>query len=849
MARNRVPPYSRTKTNGCAIVTRYLSILTLLSLLFGLVLQAQAPGGRIQGEVFNVAPNGERSVIPGAEVVLIPAPGAHPLGQAPPAPMKTASDATGHFAFDGVPGGCYQATATSAGLTAQGRETCLLAQSAQITLDIEMKLAVVTSSVEVSSKMEAVETAESSATGAVEASTLQTAPSLSQQFDTYQNLLPGVVRGSNYVINLKGARSAQSSLLVNNTNATDPYTGASAINLPIESISSVKLLSNPYDSEYGNFAGAVSTVDTKASDFNKFHYNLHQFVPGLKRREGRWAGIEKFLPRLTVTDPLIRNRIAITQSFEYRYNRPEVKKANLPGLHNDTKLESFSSLTRVDFQISNRHTAAASLSFFPQKLIYVGLDTFTPQPATPDLRQRGYMFAAEDQYAFQSGALIESRASYKTFDLDVRPNSTGLYLRGIETTQGGFFHRQHRESGRFEESETYHFAPLRAGGQHSIKAGWRFSQETYDGRQTFDTVAILGVSNRLVQRIDFTPPALLNVDQNQYTFFLQDKWTVWPRLTVDVGLRFDRDSIADEGHAAPRVGFAYVLTGDNKTVLRGGFGLFYDRVNLNIASFLDLPARTETRFSPTGAVTSSRFYHHRIERGIRDPRSASWSAQLDREVTAKLFLRAGFQQRITTRNFILNPELTPSGDFLALSNNGRDRYREFEATARYRFGKENQLMASYVRSSAIGNLNDFNTFFGNTPQPIIRGDELTRLSFDAPNRFLSWATLHGPFKATISPLVEIHTGFPYSIVNEDRDFVGRRNQAGRFRKFASIDLEVLRPFHLPIINKTTNLGVGIFNLLNHFNPIDLQNNLASPRFGVFTYSHDRVAAARLQVGF
>jgi hypothetical protein len=235
-------------------------------------------------------------------------------------------------------------------------------------------------------------------------------------------------------------------------------------------VSSVKVLSNPYDSEYGNFAGAVSTVDTKISDFRKFHYEFHNFVPGLKRREGHWAGIEKFLPRLTITAPLLRNRIALTQSFEYRYNRPEVKKAGLQPLHDDTKVESFSSFTRVDFQISTRHTANVNLSLFPQKLNYVGLDTFTPQPSTPNLRQRGYLVGGEDQYVFQSGALIESRASYKTFDLDVRANSAAPVTAPVIGRNGSYKTRADR---RGRDLRAGHQTPARIFNATRDLSGFR----------------------------------------------------------------------------------------------------------------------------------------------------------------------------------------------------------------------------------------------------------------------------------------------------------------------------------------------------------------------------------------
>ena len=255
------------------------------------------------------------------------------------------------------------------------------------------------------------------------------------------------------------------------------------------------------------------------------------------------------------------------------------------------------------------------------------------------------------------------------------------------------------------------------------------ARNSYDGNQIFDPVEVLGISNRLVERIDFSAPARLDIHQNEYAFFIQDKWTVWPRLTVDLGLRFDRDSIAEENNVAPRMGFAYLLTNDSKTVLRGGMGLFYDRVNLNIPTFPMLPARTETRFDPNGSVSETWDYQHRLLDRIQNPRSLGWSLQLDREIRSDLFLRLGYQQRSTTRNFLLNPDRIAEGDFLTLSNSGRDRYREFEATARYRLGERTHLTASYVHSSAVGDLNDFNSFFGNVAQAVIRPNERSLLSF------------------------------------------------------------------------------------------------------------------------
>lgn len=821
----------------------------IFALMFlGGISQAAAAGGTIRGKVEFKGPDGTVYPVPGATVGIRSVRRNHAPADEAALNRSTDADEEGRFVFQEIPGGCFVLTATKEGLAAEGRETCLLSNGAELVVNLEMTLAEVSSSVQVSAEVENIDTTESSPTGTVSAKTLVNAPSLSEQFDSYLPLLPGVVRGPDGRLNLQGARASQSGSLVNSTNATDPYTGVSAISIPIDVVANVKVLSNPYDAEYGKFAGAVSTVETKVSDFSRPRFIAQNFVPGIKLRGGHVMGLEKFIPRQTISVPIIRNRFAVTQSVEYRFVRSEVKHARLPVLRRDTGSESFDSLTRADFQLGTRQTASLSLSIYPRKLNYFGLDTFTPQESTPDVRQRGYMILFHDQFASRAGSLLETRFSFKTFDVDVKPNSDQAFFRGIETAAGGFFNRQSRDTERFEHSEVYHAQPLSALGQHLIKAGWNFARESYDGRQVFASVHLLGAANQLVQLIEFGPPTSPAVTQRQYTVFFQDKWSLRPRFTLDAGVRFDRNSTARQDHFAPRIGFAAVLDKSNKTVLRGGVGEFYDRVNLNVASFLDLPGRTESRFSGGAVPVSAVTYRHRLSSPVRDPRSVGWNLQIDRHLRSRLYLRAGYQQRITSRNFLVDPETTPGGHFLTLSNNGLDRYRAFEVTARYLVGETGQVTASYVRSSAVGNLNDFNSLFSDTPLSTIRPDERSRLAFDAPHRFLVWAELQLPWKVTFTPLMDVHTGFPYSIVDENRDFVGPRNQAGRFPRFVSVDFQLLRRIRLPIVHKKARIGVRVFDAFNTFNPMDIQNNIASPRFGTFTRSADRIVAGKLIFG-
>lgn len=128
---------------------------------------------------------------------------------------------------------------------------------------------------------------------------------------------------------------------MNSANVTDPVTGGSAINLPVDVISEVSVLSNPYDVQYGKFAGAVSTVHTQVSDFDKFRFKVQNFMPRMWRRDGDIIGIESATPRLKLSGPVVKGRLALTQSFEYRFIRTEIEGAGLPQLERDTQLESF----------------------------------------------------------------------------------------------------------------------------------------------------------------------------------------------------------------------------------------------------------------------------------------------------------------------------------------------------------------------------------------------------------------------------------------------------------------------------------------------------------------------------
>jgi TonB dependent receptor/Carboxypeptidase regulatory-like domain len=793
--------------------------LVLVALLASPCLSKSGPeaAGTVRGTVFTSDPDGGHSVLPYATVRL-----------EGPATRETQSDKQGAYIFESVTPGPYVVTATAPRLKAT--TNVQVEPGSALVVPLQVRVDMVTSSVTVKASTDPDPSETSAESVTINGSTIDAAPNKNERFEELLPLVPGVVRGPDGRLNLKGASSTQAGWLVNSASVTDPATGDRAMNLPIDVVSSVKVLSNPYDPEYGRFTGAISRVETRTSNFDKFHLSVQNLLPRPRKRGGNFIGIGAFTPRLTLTGPLYKDKIAFTQSFEYRFVRTPVE--SLPPLQRDMKLESFDSFTQFDLNISSKQTATVSFAVFPQKLDYLGLNTFTPQSSTPDLHTRGYQASFQHRYVTDSGGVLISQFSYKRFDADVFPNSTDPYRLLVETTEGGFFNRQKRQTDSTAWQEIYQLSSKQLWGRHQLKFGIDYSHNTYDGRQRFSPVDIVGVAGYPLERIRFGAPSAFSIHQNEIAWFVGDQWTVGQRLAFDLGLRVDRDSITDATNVAPRAGFTLALTRDRKTLLRAGGGLFYDRVPLNAPAFPFLPDRMLQMLGPAGAVTSSRPYLNEITGSLRNPRSEVWNAEIDRQVLENLLIRVAFQQRNTVDNLALNPITSPAANTLWLASRGREFYREFQITGKYQV-HHSTINASYVRSRAFGDLNDFTQFFGNDAVAVIRANQRGRLGFDSPNRLLAWGEIAAPWKLTLMPVFDVHTGFPYSVENQRREFVGPRNTL-RFPRFESVDLQVQREIRLPMFKeRKAKVGFGVFNLFNHYNPRDVQSDLDSYRFGAF----------------
>jgi Carboxypeptidase regulatory-like domain/TonB dependent receptor len=802
-------------------------VLALLQAQGATALQAQggtgqSPAGSVSGTVSLPEPDGQPVVVPGVTLSLTCA-GVEPRSEV--------SNELGQFRFADVQAGACSIVAELQGFRSAVKTVAVKAgEMADVALRLDLEA--LHEEVSVTGSADTVDGGPTAArVERITASVMQMAPIASERFQDALPLIPGVVRGPDGLLNISGTRSNQSALMFNNADGTDPVTGEDAIELPIDAVRTVQVRESAFAPEFGLSAGAVTTVETERAG-DAWHITVNDLEPRPRRRAGEFRGIESWTPRFTVGGPLVTGKINLLESVQYEYSQTRV--FGLPAFQSDTKLESFESYTRVDWTVTATNHVTGSVMVSPRKTTYAGLNTFNPQGVTPDITNHNVLASASDQVVVGDQGLLDTRVSVKQFDATISPSQgSGPMVLAPDVNAGSYFNNQDRTSRRVEWLTTYAFTPW--GAAHLLKVGTGVTDETFDGVTTSRPVDIVREDGTLTQAITFTGSGLMDRHRTALRGFGQDSWKVSSRLSVQFGARYDYDSFTGDVNLAPRGSFTAVASDDGRTVIRGGGGVFYDPIPLNVTSFGQMQERATTSFAADGVtpVGPTVWMANVIGPALHTPRSVNWNLEVDREWLKHVFVRIGYQQRETDFEPVLNPTTSASGGpVLLLATDGQSRYREGQITARYQFHGADQLVGSYTRSSAVGNLNDFNSYFGNIENPVIRPDARGPLPWDAPNRYLFWSNLSLPRGFTVFPVVDVRTGFPLSVVDENLNFVGGRNEAGRFPTFVSLDLQVSKRFRL--FHHHTTVGLKVFNITNHFNPRDYQGNLASADFGGFS---------------
>ena len=664
-------------------------------------------------------------------------------------------------------------------------------------------------------------------------------------------LVPGVLRGPDGQIEISGAGENQSALLVNSADVTDPATGQFGPTVPIDSVESVGVSKTPYLAQYGRFTAGVVTVETRRGG-EKWYFELNDPLPEFRIRSLHLRGLRAMSPRLHLEGPIVRNRLYFSQSTEYTLSKNAVRTLQFP--FNESKRTSLNAFSQLDYLFSPKHTLTASLHWAPSTDRFVGLDFFNPQPVTPNIESHDSTISAIDRLDFKLGVLQSM--------VTIRPSRAGVSGQGNAEmilspvgNRGNYFSRQDRSSSRTEWQEILSPHPIRIGGAHSPQLGMALARSTNLGSFSANAVRIESLSGDLVKRIEFAGAERFRRSDWEASGFVQDHWTLNPRFAVDGGVRWEQQSITGTSRFAPRAGFSWTPFAKRQTVVRGGTGIFYDHVPLNVYAFNSYPEQIVSIYGAGGilidgprrylnitaksAASRFPFIDRKNQNGDFAPYSVAWSAEIEQPVSASVRLRAKYLENRAHGLLTLSPKVVAGKDALVLAGDGNFLNRQLELTAQFKWTAKHQVVVSYVRDNSKGDLSEATRFLGSFPYPVVENSAFTNSTASVPNRLLIWGGFSLPWKMRVLPMLEYRSGFPYALRDVMQNYLGTPySDRTRFPRFFSFDASVSKDFQITP-KYAVQFTVRGLNLTNRFNPLAVHANTYDPQFGTFFGNYKR----------
>lgn len=838
--------------------TNYRAVLSTIAIIFALMAQSvyglqSAPDpklktGSIQGIVTRKDDQGQLSAVQGVQIKLTPEAGS---------PLSTVTDEQGHYSFAGLPAGSYTLEGTLDGFQTYKAVVKLEAEGS-VVQDFALKLSVVTQSVEVNAEAEAMSTQNANSTATITAKESTTVPLAEQKFKEALPLVPGVVRASNGTLNMKGTAESQGMLLVDSAETVDPVTGSFSIPIPLGAIDTLSVSKTPYGAEFGGFSGGLAVIQTKPPT-DAWTHDFEDFFPTVRGKGGQLVGIQYFKPRGLISGPLIKKKLNFTEAFDYDFDRKPIRGLFWPV--NEVKTQGFDSFTSFQSTLSPRNVLNANIIIFSRHQRFADISSLVPQPASANDGQKGFSVGGTDAEQFQSGVALSTVLRFTRIQSNANPQGTLDMLLTPEGRGGDFFNTFARTAAQFQVQPTLQLPAKKWLGHHDIKFGVDFTHRYYNGTSQSHPIQIRRQDGSLAEEIDFLPGTALQADDTEVSEFIQDNWTISDHVTIDLGARLVSQSAGRNAGFGPRAGLAFSPGHDHKTLIHMGTGVFYDRVPLLTTDFTDNPTRVVTSFGPTGLPlgppsTFTNAYLAPGPGGTLAPvtnrpdtsaRNLTSSVEVDRDLGRSTVLRLSFlSSQIKDYAVVIPiPGSLGGNSILGLANTGSSHYYEFEATINYKLRDKDVLSASYIHSYAHGDLNALSSIYVPFEQAIIRPNVSGILPANIPDRLVAWGIFSLPWKLKIAPIVDYHTGLPYSVVDSLQNYVGIPNSQ-RFPVFFSLDVKLYTEFKMHVKlpygseNRTIRLGVYSLNVTNHPNPLDVFNNNTSPLFGQFDGRQRRI---------
>jgi hypothetical protein len=603
--------------------SRFMVLVAMCVLVASATAFAQQRGS-VVGKVFD--PDG--LALPGATVTV--------TNQGTGFTRTVTTESTGAYLVPNLEPGTYSVVVEMPGFAGVKRTDLELTAGSTITLELKLQVAGLQEEVLVTGQSPLVEKTSNQIGGTLSGREIEEVPSNFRNFTALTQLIPGMTpnpaassfEGGQVVAN--GTPSQQNVYLIDGMYNNDDRLGGSQgtqVRVVLDNIEEYQVLSNQYSTEYGGGAGAIINMVTRGGT-NNFNGRAYTYF-----RDDKFNARNAFLPDsapkpdertlqagFAIGGPIVRNRAHFYFTVE-RDNEDIAGQKRFPAaaapLATDFvgtfQVRATNYFARGDVQLNEKNFVNVRwvLETAPTRGegFNTNNETIDAQGWESDWDQLvagtyTSVFTDRASNVVRFGRIGEQLGTGAQAFFDV-PDVKQIGFAGRDpfsigqrnvhasyiTGKGGDGTNTRIRTYVIDEAFSY-FVPSLMGGEHTLKFGGGISWNQMPPRTVMSsgTFQFRGDApynpddpTTFPFQFDVTvgPPnefgyAVTSKDQRQYAF-VEDKFRLSNNITLNLGLRYDhqKQTPASKDDFAPRVGFAWDVTGRGNTVVRAGVGKFY----------------------------------------------------------------------------------------------------------------------------------------------------------------------------------------------------------------------------------------------------------------------------------
>jgi hypothetical protein len=581
---------------------------------------------------------------------------------------------------------------------------------------------------------------------------------------------------------------------------TDQYRGQASFSFNNQALNSRNPFAStrpPYMSRQygGNLSGPISKK--KASfflDFEKRDINDDAIINA--------TILDPALNIVSFSDtvPLPNRRTEFSPRVDYQINAKNTLVARYEYEHsrNSTGVGTFSLPSRLYNAFSTQQTARLTeTSVINKKTVNETRFQFNHQTSGDTANNSIPTISVQE--AFTGGGSQIGLASNQQNRWELA-NTTSLAL-GMQTVRFGVRVRGVSTTNISPQNfgGTWTFAGTRRPGQTTGQTSIQSYQITLQGLQQGHTPAQIRADGGGATQFSIaTGNPKATVGQIDFGGFVQDDWKYRPNLMLSFGLRYEnQNNISSNFNFAPRVSFAWAPGPTSpqhpaKTTIRGGFGIFYDRIGENLTLQANrLNGTNQQQFIVTDPALLNSFPNvpsiaslaaqpvsiYQLEKGIRAPYTMQSAVSVERALphnfrTTATFSHSRSLHLLRTRPInaplpgtffpnVPNSGVRPLGgvnNFFEYESSGRFDQNQFIVTLGGQLNRNVSFSANYVLSKTNSDSDG-----GFPANPYDLSGEYGRASNDVRQRFTLFGSFRAPWGISLSPLFVIASGTPFNI--------------------------------------------------------------------------------------